>query len=80
LDHIEEEFADEFEPKSPTSRLYDRRYKSLVLTSDDLKTHLPSIEEPPTLELKQLPPYLKYVYLGEKETFHVIISSLLDST
>ncbi|KAL4363682.1 hypothetical protein GQ457_04G024510 [Hibiscus cannabinus] len=35
----------------------------------------PSIEQPPKLELKQLPEQLKYAYLGNNETLSVIISS-----
>ena len=31
-----------------------------------------------SLELKMLPAHLKYVYLGEQETFHVIIASYLN--
>ncbi|CAN6554900.1 unnamed protein product [Malus baccata var. baccata] len=38
---------------------------------------LPSIVQPPTLELKPLPSQLKYVFLGEDQTLPVIISSLL---
>ncbi|KAK8659610.1 hypothetical protein V6N13_029809 [Hibiscus sabdariffa] len=37
----------------------------------------PSLEHAPSLELKSLPPHLKYVYLGSNETLHVIISSKL---
>ncbi|KAK8585387.1 hypothetical protein V6N13_076261 [Hibiscus sabdariffa] len=37
----------------------------------------PSLEHAPTLELKPLPPHLKYVYLGSNETLPVIISSKL---
>ena len=33
--------------------------------------------EPLVLKLKQLPFHLKYVYLGDKETLHVIVSSYL---
>ncbi|XP_073277664.1 uncharacterized protein [Primulina huaijiensis] len=36
-----------------------------------------SIEEPPTLELKPLPPHLNYVYLGENNNFPVIIYAAL---
>ncbi|KAL4302814.1 hypothetical protein GQ457_10G009600 [Hibiscus cannabinus] len=39
----------------------------------------PSIEQPPKLELKQLPEQLKYAYLGENETLPVIISSKLQA-
>ena len=41
---------------------------------------LPSEERPPKLELKPLPTHLKYAFLGEEETFPVIISSCLDLT
>jgi len=34
----------------------------------------PSIESSPSLELKALPKYLKYAYLGEQETLAVIIA------
>ena len=40
-------------------------------------TH-PSSEPLPPLELKALPAHLKYVYLGEQETFPVIIASYLN--
>ncbi|KAL4295223.1 hypothetical protein GQ457_12G014320 [Hibiscus cannabinus] len=39
----------------------------------------PSIEQPPKLELKQLPEQLKYAYLGNNETLPVIISSKLQA-
>ncbi|CAN6707533.1 unnamed protein product [Malus baccata var. baccata] len=38
---------------------------------------LPSVVQPPTLELKPLPSHLRYVFLGEDETLPVIISSSL---
>ena len=78
LDLIEVELTEEIEPEPP--RFWIRRYESLDLTSDNLKTHLPSIEETPNLEPKQLPIYLKYVYLGENDIMPVIISSLFDFT
>ncbi|XP_062113339.1 uncharacterized protein LOC133824470 [Humulus lupulus] len=37
----------------------------------------PSIQEPPRLELKPLPSYLKYAYLRDNETLPVIISAML---
>ena len=40
-------------------------------------TH-PSSELSPSLELKVLPEHLKYVYLGEQETFPVVIASHLN--
>ncbi|KAM1790620.1 hypothetical protein ACFX12_034665 [Malus domestica] len=36
---------------------------------------LPSVIQAPILELKPLPDHLKYVYLGDKETLPVIVSS-----
>ena len=39
---------------------------------------LPSEERPPKLELKPLPTHLKYAFLGEEETFPIIISSSLE--
>ncbi|XP_075489520.1 uncharacterized protein LOC142528363 [Primulina tabacum] len=43
----------------------------------DLTPPKSSIDEPPTLELKALPPHLKYIYLGENNTLPVIISAAL---
>ena len=39
---------------------------------------LSSLVSPPTLKLKPLPNNLKYVYLGDKETLPIIISSSLN--
>ncbi|CAN6586315.1 unnamed protein product [Malus baccata var. baccata] len=38
---------------------------------------LPSVVQPPTLELKPLPSHIKYVFLGNNESLPVIISSTL---
>ncbi|XP_022889062.1 uncharacterized protein LOC111404494 [Olea europaea var. sylvestris] len=38
---------------------------------------LPSIQQPSKLELKQLPPHLKYTYLGKSCTLPVIISNTI---
>ncbi|KAM1699252.1 hypothetical protein ACFX1Q_030307 [Malus domestica] len=53
--------------------------KSLNLISIPISTNklLPSVIQPPFLELKRLPSHLKYVFLGEQETLPVIISSSL---
>ncbi|KAM1125212.1 hypothetical protein ACFX2B_040035 [Malus domestica] len=53
--------------------------KSPNLISIPISTNklLPSVIQPPSLELKQLPSHLKYVFLGEQETLPVIISSSL---
>ena len=39
----------------------------------------PSIVEAPKLELKALPPHLRYVYLGEENTLPVIIAADLNT-
>lgn len=39
----------------------------------ELMKLLPSIQQSPTLKLKQLPPHLRYVYLGEFCTLSIII-------
>ena len=52
------------------------RFEKLPLIKDRV---LPSEEKPPKLELKPLPSYLKYEFLGVEETFPVIISSSLES-
>ncbi|KAJ9547052.1 hypothetical protein OSB04_019595 [Centaurea solstitialis] len=44
----------------------------------DRPSQLPSIVQPPELELKPLPSHLKYAYLLEDEKLPVIISSKLD--
>ena len=41
---------------------------------------MPSEEKPPKLELKPLTTHLKYAFLGEQDTFPIIISSSLDVT
>ena len=46
----------------------------------DLRNHpsplaKPSIKEPPTLELKELPGHLRYVFLGSGNTLPVIITA-----
>lgn len=58
---------------------HNRSIKHLNLSDREVKTTLPSIESPPSLELKLLPSHLKYPYLGQNNTLHVIISSTLDA-
>ncbi|KAM2196781.1 hypothetical protein ACFX1Q_000269 [Malus domestica] len=48
-----------------------------ILSSVSANKMLPSVVQPPTLELKPLLSHLKYVYLGEDETLPVIISCSL---
>ena len=55
------------------------KFESLELRDIDFKLPKPSWEEPPTMELKPLPPHLKYVYLDGMNKLPVIISSALTS-
>ncbi|XP_016731571.1 uncharacterized protein [Gossypium hirsutum] len=54
--------------------------ESLNLANKTTPIFKPSIEEAPTLELRPLPPYLKYVFLGDHNTLPVIVSATLDAT
>ena len=53
--------------------------KSPSLSSISVSTNklLPSVVQPPSLEIKPLPDHLKYVFLGDDETLPVIVSSTL---
>ncbi|KAM2950741.1 hypothetical protein COP2_000321 [Malus domestica] len=53
------------------------KFLDLILSSVSANKMLPSVVQPPTLELKPLLSHLKYVYLGEDETLPVIISCSL---
>lgn len=81
-----EEFDEDDEEISECSNALNARPKflnshkqvELLNLPTEVRPHSkPSIEEPSMLELKPLPPYLKYAYLGESSTLLVIISSLL---
>ncbi|KAH9670524.1 hypothetical protein KPL70_017015 [Citrus sinensis] len=61
------------------SNKHSRFIELLNLSDREVKATLPSIESPPTLELKLLPSHLKYAYLGQNNTLHVIISFTLDA-
>ncbi|KAL5570702.1 hypothetical protein UlMin_020299 [Ulmus minor] len=52
----------------------------LDTSSREFKLPKSSVEEPPTLELKPLPPHLRYAYLGVVSTLPVIISAQLTET
>ena len=58
---------------------HNRFVKHLNLSNREVKTSLPSIESPHSLELKLLPSHLKYVHLGQNNILLVIISSTLDA-
>ncbi|KAM1569365.1 hypothetical protein ACFX10_034489 [Malus domestica] len=53
------------------------KYSDPILSSVSANKMLPSVVQPPALELKPLPSHLKYVFLGENDTLPVIISSSL---
>ncbi|KAK4400720.1 hypothetical protein Sango_1178100 [Sesamum angolense] len=70
------------EDNSPnsTSILLGRPFLKIARTKLDVHNGTLTIEfhgEAPTLELKELPNYLKYAFLGENDTLPVIISSKL---
>ena len=52
------------------------RLKSHMETLDEKEFKLPK-DEPPKLELKQLPSHLRYAFLGEKDTYPVIVNASL---
>ncbi|CAL9021601.1 unnamed protein product, partial [Prunus brigantina] len=59
------------------SMVQDNFYASSNTGQSDKPFLLPSVIQAPTLELKPLPNHLKYVFLGDKETLPVIVSSSL---
>ncbi|KAG8501565.1 hypothetical protein CXB51_003844 [Gossypium anomalum] len=67
------EVKTELNPNKPVSR--QAEYEG-IKTNKKLK-HKPPIEEPPKLELEQLPNHLEYAYLGNNSTLPVIIASNL---
>ena len=71
----DEDFQDEEIEQVPEIRT---RYYEELGTSESKP--LPSLIEPPSLELKPLPEYLKYAYLGNNNTLPIIISSFLTDT
>ncbi|XP_070008365.1 uncharacterized protein [Nicotiana sylvestris] len=56
---------------------YEPRKLSLDLENRKTPPTKPSIKEPPVLELKPLPPHLRYEFLGSNSTLPVILSSCL---
>ncbi|KAL5572311.1 hypothetical protein UlMin_021908 [Ulmus minor] len=52
----------------------------LDTSSREFKLPKSSVEEPPTLELKPLPPHLRYAYLGKVSTLPIIILAQLTET
>ena len=56
---------------------YTRRPRFEELGPGSVK-HLPSVQQPPKIELKQLPSHLRYAYLGESSTLPVIIANSIN--
>ena len=54
-----------------------RRWKYETLKGSTKERPKPSIEEPPTFELKPLPFHLKYAFLNKNDKLPIIISSSL---
>ncbi|PIN19118.1 hypothetical protein CDL12_08207 [Handroanthus impetiginosus] len=76
LDKENEEDCEVVKTLDASKYFKSRGVESLERTAPS-KVLKPSIEEPPTLELKPLPCHLCYAYLGESDTLPVIISSSL---
>ncbi|XP_050160379.1 uncharacterized protein LOC126633891 [Malus sylvestris] len=80
FDHIAvPPYGEVFEMVAALESLPSHSGKSSLSILDSVLANklLPSIVQPPTLELKPLPSHLKYVFLGEDQTLPVIISSSL---
>ncbi|XP_038994728.1 uncharacterized protein LOC120118848 [Hibiscus syriacus] len=56
---------------------YLQKYESLAMPKCVPSAPKPSVEEPPKLELKPLPDYLEYAYLGDNETLSFIVAMQL---
>ena len=73
-----DDWSDDDEPNEEcmekVSEIKARYYEELG-TSE--KKPVPSLTQPPVLELKPLPSHLKYVHLGTNDTLPIIISSSL---
>ncbi|KAL4564784.1 hypothetical protein LXL04_028855 [Taraxacum kok-saghyz] len=67
---VETEFANTIEQERPP---WSHQFEPLPATV--AKPLKPSLDEPPTLELKTLPSHIKYSFLGSNDSLAVIISS-----
>ncbi|PIN12235.1 DNA-directed DNA polymerase [Handroanthus impetiginosus] len=79
LDLIDEDNEEDLEVVQTldASKFFKSRGVESLERTAPSKVLKPSIEDPPTLELKPLPSHLCYAYLGEYDTLPVIISSSL---
>ncbi|WRX11769.1 Reverse transcriptase [Theobroma cacao] len=77
-DRDDDEFIEYSNLLNAHSRLRtDHQFESLDVSASLVPTSKPSIEEPPTLELKPLPAHLRYAFLGKSSTLPVIIPAAL---
>ena len=60
------------------SPLFLKKHKYLDLGEQSSLKSKPSIEDPPTLELKPLPSHLKYAFLEKSEKLPILISAFFD--
>jgi hypothetical protein len=61
----------------PNHLLWVDKYEVLEMPPDMKKVNIPSVLEPPTLELKQLPSHLKYAFLESGQQLPVIVAAEL---
>jgi len=94
VDFIEKIIYDQFENSSNETEFNESENLQMVYFQEESKANswrpkieelpprsiesIPLIVQPPKLDLKPLPFNLKYLFLGENETFPVIISSKLN--
>jgi len=94
VDFIEKIIYDQFENSSNETEFNESEDLQMVYFQEESKANswrpkieelpprsiesIPLIVQPPKLDLKPLPFNLKYLFLGENETFPVIISSKLN--
>ncbi|XP_017970451.1 PREDICTED: uncharacterized protein LOC108660699 [Theobroma cacao] len=77
-DRDDDEFIEYSNLLNVHSRLRtNNQYESLYVSASLMLASKPSIEEPPTLELKPLPAHLRYAFLEKSSTLLVIISTSL---
>ncbi|KAM1771992.1 hypothetical protein ACFX11_046742 [Malus domestica] len=77
FEHIDEELIQTMADLESLSPIHGKSSAYFISLPISNKKNLPSVIQAPKLELKSIPEYLKYAFLGEEETLPVIISSQL---
>ncbi|XP_050156647.1 uncharacterized protein LOC126630561 isoform X1 [Malus sylvestris] len=77
FEHIDEELIQTMADLGSLSPIHGKSSAYFISLPISNKKNLPSVIQAPKLELKSIPEYLKYAFLGEEETLPVIISSQL---